>query len=115
MQLSIEQRTFIVEVFFASNDIATVRNRFRERFHDRQPPCINSIKKIVKKFQQHGTVENLNALKSGRNRTIRIGEVIDRVEDALHNNPQMSSRRNGLGLSKSSFNNITRLDLNFHP
>ena len=40
-----------------------------------------------------------------------------RVESALQQDdePRITSRRNGLGLSQSSFNRISRIDLQWHP
>ena len=37
------------------------------------------------------------------------------VREHLQNNPQVSARRNGLGLPSATFNRITRLDLRWHP
>ena len=115
MQLTVEQRTFVVQVYFEARSITEVKNRFHQRFRDRQPPSKSSIQKIIKKFQERGTVENQNAGRSGRNRTARTGANINVVRAAIEANPRISARRNGLGICKSSFNEITNLDLNFHP
>lgn len=115
MQLTDEQRIFVVEVYFATRSIVEIQNRFRQRFQNRQPPTKRSIKKLVKKFQERGTVENQNAGRSGRLRTTRTGANIDRVRVAIEANPLVSARRNGLRIPKSSFNEITKQDLNFYP
>ena len=41
--------------------------------------------------------------------------VIENVSQALIANPSLTARSNGLGIPRSSFNEITRLDLNYHP
>jgi len=55
---------------------------------------------------------NRNQKNSGRRRTGRSAENIERVRNAIELNP--SCIRNGLGLSPATFNRITRQDLNFH-
>ena len=69
----------------------------------------------VYKFSKRGTVENQNAGRSGHHRTSRTEENINRVRLTLEENPRLSARRNTLGLPKFVFNEITRLDLNYHP
>ena len=58
MQLTQEQRKFIVETFFVTNNYPVVRNEFRISFPEREPPTKKSIKKLVEKFRTRGTVES---------------------------------------------------------
>ena len=69
---------------------------------------------IFKKFENEGTCHNLHKRRSGRPRTARTQANIDHVQQSLENNGLRSSRRNGLGLSQSSFVRIIN-DINFHP
>lgn len=115
MQLTQEQRVFIVEEYFRSNNIAVVLNGFVGRFPDRRRPTRRTITKLLEKFQTRGTVKNQNAGNSGRLRTARTPENVELVRQTLEENPEISARRNGLGLSRSTFNKITLLDLNYHP
>lgn len=115
MQLTIDERTFVVERFIQTEDYDLVKAEFRARFPYRNPPANSTIYKNVKKFERHGTTHNLNAGRSGRNRTVRTPANIQRVEAAIAINPRLSARRNGLGISKSAYNEITRIDLNYHP
>ena len=47
---------------------------------------------------------------------MRTDNNIDAVLRRLQEHPrETTARRNGLGLSHSSFNRITKIDLNFHP
>ena len=56
---------------------------------------------------------------SGRRRSgrseLNINAVRQVLEHAQNNNQGISSRRNGLQLTQSTFNRITRLDLRYHP
>ena len=113
-QLTKEQHIFIVQTYLAGNTYRDVRRIFRKRFPGRTP-SISTIQRNVEKFQRLGSVDNQNAGHSGRLRTSRTPETIDRVREALEENPNLSSRRNGLDIPHTIFNEITRLDLNFHP
>ena len=115
MQLTTEQRIFIVETYHETRSFPQVTQRFRLAFPQRNPPTIANMRKTIQRFQRLGTVLNQNTVNSGRSRTARTARNVNLVEQALINNPHVSSRRNGLGLSRSTFNRITRIDLNYHP
>ena len=116
MQLTVEQRTFLVEVFIRTNNMINVIDQFQERFPERDPPTTKTIKRTIEKFRDRGTVRNQNAGRSGRLRTVRVPENINLVQEIIEeNNAPVTSRKNGLEITKSSFNRITKEDLNFHP
>ena len=115
MQLTAQQRTFIVKTFLSTNSYDAVINAFRNEFPMRRPPHITTIRKLIQKFHRLETVLNQNGGNSGRLRTARTPESIDRVQQALAKNPCLSSRRNDLELSQTTFNEITRIDLAYHP
>lgn len=115
MQLSQEQRVFIVEEYYRTNSIAAVLNAFSARFPERRRPTRRTIGKLLQKFQARGTVTNQNAGFSGRARAARTPANIELVRQTLGENPELSCRRNGLEISRSTFNRITRLDLYYHP
>ena len=92
-----------------------MRNEFALEFPGRAPPVKTTIRKIVNKFSDKGTVHNQNAFNSGRHRTTRTPENVERVRLAIEVNPEITSRRSFMGIPKSSFNEITRVDLNYHP
>ena len=48
-------------------------------------------------------------------KTARTAVNIRRVRRSLNQNGNTCSRRNGLGIPKSSFSRMIRKDLNFHP
>jgi hypothetical protein len=79
-------------------------------------PSKVTIKATFEKFRvREGTCHNLNKGRSGRLRTLRTQENIDVVRQSLLEDVIRSARRNGLGLSRSSFNRIVKMDIKFHP
>ena len=75
-----------------------------------------AIWKNVKKYTYYGTSLNRNSGHSGRPKTGRSQENISRVHELLVDNPRgVSSRRNGLDISQSSFVRIVKYDLKWHP
>jgi len=115
-QLNTEQRTFVLESYFRSNSTTQVMQEFTQRFPERHPPPTRcSIIRLVNKFRTRGSILNQNAGRSGRRRTTRTPENIERVRLALEENPRLSTTRNGLGISRAGMSEIIRLDLNWHP
>ncbi|KAF2346763.1 Protein of unknown function DUF4817 [Trinorchestia longiramus] len=115
MQLTKEQRIFIVVNFLDSNSIQHVQELFQERFPERNSPSKLTIWKNVRKYKTEGTSLNLNKGRSGRKSTERAPENVEIVHQALLANPDISSRKNRLGKSKSTFNRIVKLELKWHP
>ncbi|KAF2344890.1 Protein of unknown function DUF4817 [Trinorchestia longiramus] len=115
MQLTKEQRIFIVVNFLDSNSIQHVKKLFQECFTRRNSPSIVAIWKNVRKYKTEGTSLNLTKGRSGRKSTERALENVEIVHQALLANPDISSRKNGLGKSKSTISRILKLELKRHP
>ncbi|KAF2366538.1 Protein of unknown function DUF4817 [Trinorchestia longiramus] len=115
MQLTKEQRIFIVVNFLDSNSIQHVQELFQECFPERNSPSKVTIWKNVRKYKTEGTSLNLNKGRSGRKSTERVPKNVEIVRQALLANPSISSRKNGLGKSKCIFNRIVKLELKWHP
>ena len=116
VQLTTQQRVFIVLHYNRTQSLLEVQNAFRERFPDRNAPTKTTILKNVRKYSHHGTSLNLNKNNSGRPRTARTPENIAAVRRLLEENPRnISARRNPIEISSAGFNRITRLDLKWHP
>ncbi|KAF2362565.1 Protein of unknown function DUF4817 [Trinorchestia longiramus] len=115
MQLTKEQRIFIVVNFLDSNSIQHVQELFQERFPERNSPSKVTIWKNVRKSKTEGTSLNLNKGRSGCKSTERAPENVEIVHQALLANPDISSRKNGLGTNKSTFNRIVKIELKWHP
>ena len=93
-----------------------MQDAFRLKFPDRNPPLRNTVLDNVSKYQNTETSLNRNKGNSGRRRTGRISEEnLAAVRELLEENPHVSSRRNPVAVTQSTFNRITRLDLPWHP
>ena len=96
VQLTTEQRVFVVETYLRTNSYIRVKQAFAERFGDREPPSKSTIDRNVRKYRNHGTSLNRNKGNSGRRRTATSRENIEAVRHLLEENPNVSSRRNGI-------------------
>lgn len=114
-QLTTAQRIFIVKKYYETKSYQSVQEAFRQAFPDRNPPAKSTIQHNLRKYEEDGTSLNVNKGRSGRRRTVRTPESIERVRVLLGEQQQVSCRRNRIGMSKSSFNLLTRNDLRWHP
>ena len=115
MQLTNNQRVFIVNCYTDRRSYKLVKERFEEAFPERTSPSKSTIHGTVRKFNYVGTVHNLNKGKSGRLKTIRNEGNIAHVRQMIEENPNVSYRRNPSGLSKSTFSHIAKKELQFYP
>ena len=93
-----------------------MQREFRDRFPEQEPPAKRTIQETVSKYHTFGTSLNRNKGNSERSRTARTPENIIRVMNVSQNNARnISTRRNGLDISASTFNRITYQGLRFHP
>ncbi len=115
VQLTTEQRIFIVLQYNRTQNTTEVQNVFRARFCDRDPPHKATILRNVRKYSSEGTSLNLNKSNSGRRRTARSEQNIAAVRNLLEENLYASARRNPVDISSAGFNRIKRLDLRWHP
>ena len=115
VQLNVEQRIFIVTKYIETRSYNDVREAFRLRFPQRNAPSKKTIYTNVKKYKEKGTSLNLNKGRSGRRVSIRTPENIQLVRDTLNGNPNVSTRRNGLPISRRTFQRIIQEDLKWHP
>ena len=106
MQMTVQQRTFLVTNYISNGSFHHVQELFEHKFPGRGSSSKSTIWRNVLKYQQHGTSHNLNQGRSGRNKAARTEENFGMVRDLLQDNPTESTRRNELPLMKSSFNRI---------
>ena len=114
-QFSKDQRVWMSLEFARTRNAHEVRRRWPNHFQGIRAPTIRTILKTYEKFEQEGTILNVNKGRSGRRRTARTPVNIDMVRNSLEENGLRSSRRNGLGLTRASFLRIVNLDIKFHP
>lgn len=116
VQFTVQQRVFIYNTYTTTRSYVQTQQRFRQRFPGVRVPVKSSIHSICQKFRQHGTVQNINSGRSGRPRTARTPANIQRVRQAIRNNPRISARKNPVAnVPRSSFSRITNRDLRMHP
>ena len=114
-QLTIQQRIWVCLEMARVRNSVEVRRRWPQRFPNVRVPYRVTIQRTFEKFESEGTCHNNSKGNSGRPRTARTPHNIARVRRSLAQRSLRSSRRNGLGLSRSSFLCIVRLDIRFHP
>ena len=106
-QLTVEERDLLVTTYFRTGSLGAARNAFRDRFADREPPTKMIVWRNVKKYRETGTSHNRNKGISGRPKTARTIANIETVREVLERNPrEVSCRRKGTGISKTSFQRI---------
>ncbi|KAF2352904.1 Protein of unknown function DUF4817 [Trinorchestia longiramus] len=115
MQLTTEQRVFVVTTYVRTGSIKQVQHSFAECFPDRRLPCLSVIQNNIRKYQTKGTCLNLNKGCSGRRKTVRTEENTEMVRTIIEENETVSCRKNNSLLSKSSFNRIVKRDLKWYP
>ena len=106
-RLSKEQRVWVCLQHASIQNAVEVKRRWPSRWGNVPSPIKRTITKAYQKFLQEATCHDLNKGRSGRRRNARTPKNIEQ-----HGN--RSSRRNGLGLSRSSFHRIAKLDITFH-
>ena len=115
-RLSLEHRIKVVELFFESGkSVITTQRRYCSHFGVRDAPAANTIKAIVKRFQESGSVQD--AERSGRPTSVRDADNVERVMRSVRSEPSTSIRRRSqeLDIKKSSLQKILTTDLNLFP
>ena len=134
-QFSLQQRNFLVMEYHrrkgTRSSLSLVIRNFLAKFPGVRRPSKNGIRKLWKKQNRLGTVNNCNSKhspgnsNSGKRFTIRtpaiqadVKRVMDRDAPKRRGDPNVSpinsARRNILGLAKSSWSRICG-DLQYHP
>ena len=118
MPWSRNQKAFRVKVYLSSKSYKCVRKEFQRTFKQFKSPSKSLIYYWVQKFENDGTVHNLNSKASGgsysgRPVTARTPQKIGAVQDSAKDNPKKSIRKRGqeLSISRSSLQRILTLDL----
>ncbi|KAF2347128.1 Protein of unknown function DUF4817 [Trinorchestia longiramus] len=115
MQLTKEQRIFIVLEFKATKSCEQVRRAFNEKFPQRNSPHKKTVYRTVRKFIERGSIVNRNEGNLGRTITQRTEDNITIVRQLITENPRTSVRCNESGLRKTTFQRILKKDIRVHP
>ena len=105
----------MVACFILTRSPNEVIRQFRGRFPHRNTPTKVTVLSNYQKYHLFGTSCNRNKVNSDLRRTTRTVENVQRVREILETEPTVSARHNPSGLPKTCFNEITRLDLRWHP
>ena len=114
-RLTKEQRVWVFLERARLDNAAEVKRRWPGRWGNIPAPTERTISTTYRKFLREATCHDLNKGRSGRPRTARTPDNIERVRESLSQHGIRSSRRNGLGLNRSSLHRIAKLDMKFHP
>ena len=115
VQFTLEERVFVVECYILTRSPNEVIRQFRGRFSHRNTPTKVTVLSNYEKYHLSGTSCNRNKGNSGRRHTTRTAGNVQRVRETLETDPTVSARRILSGLPTSCFNEITQLDLRWHP
>ncbi|KAF2363746.1 Transposase Tc1-like [Trinorchestia longiramus] len=115
IQLTKEQRIFIVLEYETTKNCEQVKRVFNETFPERNSPDKKTVYCTVRKFSEHGSISNRYKGNSGRKIIRRTENNIAIVQRAITENSITSVRRNETNLSKSTFHRILKKDIRLHP
>ena len=115
MQLTLEQRNFVVTNYLRPRSLTEVQQLFEQSFRDRGSPTKITMWKKAKRYKIERSRLNLNNDHSSRRRTERIQKNFSLLQEKLIMELTISARMNGLDISMSTFNRITKRDLKWHP
>ena len=116
-QLTLIQRTKIIEFWHQTKSVIQVQRRYRQFFKIAAPKYCRTIVKTVGKFSTMGTMCNVNKGHSGRRRSAHSVEYVDAVRESVLRSPRKSIRRLSAETSipRSSVHRILRADLYLFP
>lgn len=110
MQLSSEQRVFIVEQFYLTASPTKIKRAYFTKY--RQEVSLNTINKWIIKWKDRGTIRNQNKGHSGRQRTARSEENIARIGARITESSQSLRKLAAeTGLKRESVRRILKNDL----
>ena len=88
MPFTIEQRSKIVKFYLETKSLVQTQREYRKHFGVKEAPSVTSIKKIIQKFEVHGTCHNRNKGNSGRRVSARTELNIDTVRESTVRSPK---------------------------
>ncbi|KAF2357130.1 Protein of unknown function DUF4817 [Trinorchestia longiramus] len=94
MQMTKEQRIFIVLEYETTKNCEQVRRAFNETFPERNLPDKKTVYRTVRKFNEQGSISNRYKGNSGRKIIQRTENNIAIVQPAITENPTISVGRN---------------------
>ena len=97
-QWSTEKRIYCVKLYYKLHSYNAVKTKFSQDFNEPKAPSKSIIFGWIKKFEQEGTVKNLNSKLDSRlshsgRKKIRTDEVIEAVRQSVLHSPKRSTRK----------------------
>ena len=116
-QFSVQERTKIVQPYLATKSVVLIQRQFRRKFPGRKIPHRNTIKSLIQKFRDTGSVANNNKTHSGARLTARTPARVQDVRTRLEQSPRKSTRRlsQEVGISRSFVMRVIHSDLKLFP
>lgn len=112
-----EERTFITEQYFSTKSYLQVCASFAIRFPDTKLPFKSTIKRIVDRFRETGSVNDRK--KQIKPRKITAEKIKKIKEQVIQNDGFVSvrdlSKHENIGLSPSSVHTVLKEHLKIHP
>lgn len=111
--LSIKERVKIIQLHAEFKNFEEVRRQWKNYFPS-QPPSANSMRDLVNKFEETGSVHDRE--RSGRPRSVVTQDTVKNVQKMLVDSPNTSIRTGALELemSKTSYHRAAR-ETGFRP
>ena len=107
--------------YYKLHSYNAVQNKFSQDFNEPKAPSKSIIYGWIKKFEQEGTVKNLNSKLDGRlshsgRKKIRTDEVIEAVRQSVLHSPKRSTRKRCqlVGLSRTTLLRVLHDDLRLY-
>ncbi|KAF2361783.1 Protein of unknown function DUF4817 [Trinorchestia longiramus] len=114
MQLTKDQRTFIVLEFKETKSCTQLRGAYYEKFPESNSPNKKTVYRTVRTFYKHGSIVNRNKENFWvKNNTITEDNIVI-VRQIIAENPRSSGRRNESCFTKT-FHIILKKNLCVHP
>jgi hypothetical protein len=109
----VHERTKILESYFSPKSVILTHRAFRRDFPGRKTPSRNTIRNIVEKFRNTGSVANDNKGHSGPMLSARTPANVQAVRAHLEQSPRKSTRRlsQEVGISRTSVIRVIHNDL----
>ena len=114
---TVQERIKIVEAYFSTKSVVLTQRQFRRDFLRKNPPSRLTIRCLLEKFRETGSVGDKNKGHSGRPRSSRTDNNIEALRQRLEESPRKSTRRlsQEVDLSRTTVRWIMRQDLNLFP
>jgi len=113
---SVTQQMLILEIIFAMKSNVSTQIQFCRVQQNARIPQYKTIKRIVERFRDIGSVKDQIKGRSGRKPSVRTPDKIEAIREALQASPKKSTRRLAqlLGTSCMSVGRIIHNDLKLH-